>query len=209
MPASDKTPIILPTSAPKQKRFRLLSIITIAASCCFFTCAGCCFLTVLFFRPQEVDTPAGAIDVAARITDWTLPDNFVGKSGVTLDNMILRIEIARFSQQQGRGSLIVAQAHSKLMPFSGQRQQLQDLVEKFVPELKKVDLKQPGSRTMSIRTKPAEFEIGTGEDRASTTRYRQVMGHFRGKGDEAVLILQCEEESITEEAIDEFLNSIK
>ena len=126
-----------------------------------------------------------------------------------MDNMLMRIDIARFAHREGRGILIVGQLHSKLMPYVQQQAQLQDFMEKIAPELKMIDLNDHATRTLVIRGVPSQFETGLGEDRASTSKYRQVTGHFRGKLDNAVLILQCEEGFITEQEIDDFLNSIK
>ena len=208
MPKSE-LPIETPPPTRHRGFERLISISAIVFCGLFFVCAGCCFLTFFLFRPQVVDTTEGAEAAASMITDWKIPETFEGKSGVTMDNMLMRIDIARFVHREGRGILIVGQLHSKLMPYIQQQAQLQDFLEKIAPELKMIDLNDHTTRTLVIRGVPSQFETGLGEDRASTTKYRQVTGHFRGKLDNAVLILQCEEGFISEQEIDDFLNSIK
>ena len=208
MPKSE-LPIETPPPTRHRGFERLISISAIVFCGLFFVCAGCCFLTFFLFRPQVVDTTEGAEAAASMITDWKIPETFEGKSGVTMDNMLMRIDIARFVHREGRGILIVGQLHSKLMPYIQQQAQLQDFIEKIAPELKMIDLNDHTTRTLVIRGVPSQFETGLGEDRASTTKYREVTGHFRGKLDNAVLILQCEEGFITEQEIDDFLNSIK
>ena len=208
MPKSE-LPIETPPPTRHRGFERLISISAIVFCGLFFVCAGCCFLTFFLFRPQVVDTTEGAEAAASMITDWKIPETFEGKSGVTMDNMLMRIDIARFVHREGRGILIVGQLHSKLMPYIQQQAQLQDFIEKIAPELKMIDLNDHTTRTLVIRGVPSQFETGLGEDRASTTKYRQVTGHFRGKLDNAVLILQCEEGFISEQEIDDFLNSIK
>jgi hypothetical protein len=188
---------------------RVLSISAIVFCGLFFVCSGCCFFSFFLFRPQVVDTTEGAMAAASMVTEWKLPESFEGKSGLTMDNMMIRIDIAKFVHREGRGILIVGQMHLKMFPFSQQQSQLRDFMEKTAPELKMIDLSEHTTRTLEIRGVPTQFEIGVGEDRASTTLYRQVTGNFRGKLDEAVLILQCEEGFITEQEIDDFLNSIK
>jgi hypothetical protein len=205
-------PVLLieqPLPTPKRGFQRILSIVAIVFSCMFFACAGCCFLILFLFRPVVTDTSAGAEAAAEIITEWKLPERFEGKSGVTMDNRLMRFDIARFAHRDGRGVLVVGQLHSKLMPYSQQQAQLQDIMEKIAPELKKLDVNESETRTLVIRGIPSQFQIGLGEDRASTTKYRQVTGHFRGKLDDSVLILQCEEGFLTEQEIDDFLNSIK
>ena len=198
-------------SVPARKRGfqRVLSIIAIIVCCSFFACAGFCFLGLLIFGPKNVDTPAGANEVASHILDWTLPNSFAGKTGSTVDNSLFRLDVARFAHQEGRGDLVVGQLHNKWMPYPGQYSQLQDIMEKLVPNLKKLDLTEQVTKNRIIRGVPATFQVGRGEDRASTTRYRQVIGHFRGKLNDAVLILEVEAEFMTDEEIETFLDSIK
>lgn len=197
------------TLVRRRRTARLFSIITVVSSCFLFAGAGCCFLTMLLFRAKVVDTPAGADDVAAQILDWTLPAEFKGMSGRTVDNPLLLFEIAEYAQLQGRGHLLVAQLQSKLMSIPDQRERIQYLVDQSIPELKKINVEEHETRKPSVNGLPAEFQIGRGEDRASTTKYRQVIGHFRGKRDEAMLILQFEDDLLTDKDIDDFLKSIK
>lgn len=168
----------------------------------------CCMLTPWFLGFQRQEGRAGANDAVARITDWTLPESFVGQQGIIIDNMLMQTDFAVFKHKQGRGYLAVAQMHSKLGPNAERHEFAQRLFEMFVPDLRKIDVRQQETLKLTIRQKTAEFEIAQGEDRASTTRYRHVTGTFQGKRDEVVLILQCEEEFMTAEEISRFLNSI-
>lgn len=185
---------------------RIISILAVTSSCFLFATAGCCFLLGLVFRPTIDATPAGADTVAARIIDWKLPANFSGESGYTRENPLFLFESAKFVQQQGRGRLVVAQLKSKVSLI---KVPIQDLVDQYAPELRKLNIEDPQTRTMTVNGLPATFQIGRGEDRASTTKYRQVVGHFRGKLDEGILILQFEDDVLTDKEVDEFLNSIK
>lgn len=198
-----------PIRGVRRRGVRLMSILSIGSSCLLFGCAGCCFLATLLIRSQVVDTPGGADEAAARITDWTLPTGFIGKSGATIDNAVFRFDIARFANQQGRGHLVLAQFQWKWMQLPDLQERAKDLIDKNAPELKKINVEEQETRIMTIRNLPAEFQIGRGEDRASTTKYRQVLGQFRGKRDNAFLILQYEDELLTDEDTNEFLKTIR
>ena len=208
MPKFEK-PIETSQPARNQGFQRLLSIGAIVLCGIFFACAGCCFLLSYLIRNQVVETPDEVAGVVSNITEWNPPESFEGKSGVTLDLKLMRFDIARFVHREGRGVLIIGQLHSIPKPNSDQLSQLKGFMEQIAPELKKIDLNEQENRTLVIRGIPSQFEIGTGEDRASTTKFRQVTGTFRGKLDDSVLIFQCEERFITEQEIDDFLNSIK
>ncbi len=186
-----------------------MSVIVIVSCSVFFICSGCCFLTATLFQPRVTESSESAIEAAATITNWTVPDEFLGKSRASVDNSIFRFDVARFEQKQGRGLMILGQFFAKWSPGSFNDAQLQELMERSTPELKKINLESRETRRKTIRSVPAEFEIGRGEDRATTTRYRQVIGRFKGKTDRAVIILQCEEEFITDEQIERFIESIE
>lgn len=209
MPDSSESTVNLPASAPKRRPLRLLSVISIAFSSSIFACAGCCFLTSFLLRSQELPGPAGAERVAAGITEWTLPRDFSGTSGILINNMMLRLDIAKFDQKKGRGTLSLAQLQSKLLPVPDQAARTLELVQQNVLELRKIAIEERESRTLTIRNLPATFELVRGEDRASTTKYRQIIGSFRGKVDDVVLILQYEDGFLTDQEVDDFLKSIK
>jgi hypothetical protein len=205
MPDLNRSTVSSPVSGRRQGPVRLISIITTASSCVLFACAGCCYLVSMLFRPTVIDSPAGATEICEKITDWSLPTGFTGKSGLSADNMILRFDVARFVHHQGRGNLIVAQLKSKSALFAVS---IKELAEQNAPEIKKINVDEHQARTLTVRNLPAEFQIEKGEDRASTTKYCQVIGQFRGKQDDAILILQFEQDQLTDEQVDAFLKSI-
>ena len=208
MPESDFPNVDAALPVRKRGFRRLLSVVTIVFGGGFLACTGCCILGIVLLGPKNVDTPEGAENVAVQITNWTVPKSFSGKSGITLDNFFLRLEIARFTHKQGRGVLILGQLHSKWAPGADLQPQLQEFVEKLAPDLKKIDAKDSETRSRTVNLSPAKFEISRGEDRATTTLIRKVVGRFKGKIDQALVILECEDEFITDQEIDEFINSI-
>lgn len=197
-----------PSPVPKTRLQRILSITAILFGCSFFACAGCCLLGMVLLGPKNFDTAEGAQQVAEQITTWTLPQNFTGKSGATMDNYLMRFDVARFVQKQGRGNLVVGQFHYKLLPTADLQLQLKDIMEKLNPDLKKIDLAESETKTRPINGGIAKFQIGQGEDRATTTRYKQLIGQFRGKLNNAIVILECEEGFLTDQEINDFIDSI-
>ena len=209
MPDSNESKDNQPVSIPKRRPIRLLSVISIMSSSLIFACAGCCYLTVFLFGPLRVDGPEQTNQLASRITDWTLPADFSGKSGSRMKNALFRFDIAMFKQKQGRGTLVVAEFYSKVLPAPDRVKGTMDFMRQNTPELKKIDVEERKFLTLTVRDLPAKFELSHGEDRASTTKYHQVIGNFRGKSDDAALILQYEDGVLTDKDIDDFLKSIK
>lgn len=208
MPAPEMPISYSPPPVRQRGIQRLLSIAAVVFCCGFFACAGCCVLGMFVFGPKNVDTPEGVVQVAEQMINLTIPENYVGKSANTLDNFFFRLEIARFVHPRGRGDLVLCQLHYKWMPGAEMPNQLQEFVEKLAPDLKKLDLIESETRTSTINGVSAKFEIGRGEDRATTRRYRRVIGRFKGKLDNSIVILECEEEFLSDQEITDFINSI-
>ncbi|WP_029248001.1 hypothetical protein [Schlesneria paludicola] len=186
------------------RRLKLTRIIAVASSSVLLACAGCCFLLGIIFRPEVLEGPDGANQIAAKITDWTLPEGFQGKLGIVVDFGLMRFEIAKFQQKEGRGTLVIGQWQPTMGMTAGQR-----LMRQYAPELRTINLEKPEIQTMTIRGWPGQFEVGHGEDLASNSRYQQASGNFRGKAGDVVVVLQCEEGILDDAAIEMFLKSIK
>lgn len=195
-----------PTVIRVRGPFRLLYFLSVASSCALFACAGCCYLTSWFLRAETSNDPKAAVQAAGRIIEWSLPPGFEGQSATKIDNSLVKLDLARFEQVQGRGFIVVGRIHGFLIQSP---EQLQSIIQQQTPDLKKIDAREKSTRAMAIHGDAAQFQIGHGEDLSSTTRYWQVTGRFRSEKDDAVLILQCEDEFLTEAQINAFLDSLK
>ena len=209
MPASEPPLLPVPKSVAQRRPPNRLYILLMIWCCGIFAYQGCCILSTLLLGPKLINTPAGAEEVAVQITDWTPPAHFVGQAGSTMDNWVFRFDVAQFVQQQERGSLIIGQMHYKWFSGTPQDAQIQEQLENLIPNLKKLAVKRSEVRTLTINRAPATFRIEEGEEMSSTTRFRRVVGQFKGKLGNTVLILECEQEFLTAEALDEFLKSIR
>ncbi len=209
MPASEPPLLPVPKSAAQRRLPNRLYILVMIWCCGIFAFQGCCFLSRLLLGPKLINTPAGAEEVAVQITDWTPPANFVGKAGSTMDNWVFRFDVAQFVQKEERGSLIIGQMHYKWFSGIPLHAQIQEQLENLTPNFKKLDVSHSEVRTLTINRAPATFRIEEGEDMSSTTRFRRVVGEFKGKLDSTVLILECEQEFLTVEELDAFLKSIR
>lgn len=202
-------PTAPPRLSPLRRLVRFPFFFTILSMAMFFSCLGTCVLAKYLFGIDQPTGADGTNKVAERIADWTLPQDFQGKHAVTIDNMAMQFDLAIFRHKQGRGTMVVAQMHWKSDPPKNVPDFAQQFIDLFAQELKRIDITETQKKTMTIREAPAEFEVGIGEDRASTTKFRQVTGKFRGKVGDASLILQGEEDFLSSQQVEDFLNSLK
>jgi hypothetical protein len=196
-------------SAGLARSYRRLTIASITSSIVLLFCAGFCLLTTKLFGPTWYQGEEGANKVAGRIVEFTPPQGFKGKLGMEIDFRVFRFDVAKFVQDNGRGNLVVAQMSSQPFAAATDRNQIKQTVENMSPELKTLKVDHSRKKAMTIRSLPAEFQIQTGEDVASTTRLLEVTGTFRGKSDDAFLVLQCEEGILSDQEIEQFLQSIR
>jgi hypothetical protein len=200
-----------PQQLSRKRLIRIWTAISIVMSISLFSCAGFCLLTTALIGPKISggDDPEKVVQVAAEMTDLKLPRDFEGKARLVFETPIISMRLARFDQKEGRGLLLLGEVHNKVFVYQDEKKQLEQLIEKESSELKALNVTEQRIEKKVIRNLPAKFTIDTGDDLASTTKLTQVKGYFRGKSDEVILVLQCENGILSDQEIDEFLDSIK
>ena len=187
---------------------RIPFFFTISFSFLFFLVLGCCYFGRFVIGLQEFSDANSVNQVAAEITDWKLPKGFEPDRATEIRNSAAKMFLAKYRQSQGRGWIVVAQISVPGAKTEDFRVWLDTMLRTAAPELKKIDSRTTRTFETTIREQKVTFEVVAGEDLSSTTKYRKVQSEFPGKLENALLILQCEQEYITDEEIDQFLSSI-
>ena len=172
------------------------------------TCGVGWVVIALLFRPTETIVPAEVEAIARRVAPLRVPPQFKPVWGWEADHSLAWLQIARFDQSAGRGLLLIGELHVRPVSNPQEVDQLRNLLENSAPELRLITPKQTQERKVTIRGHEAKFEIVDGEDRASTTKLRQVTGSFQGHEATAILILQAEVGYLSDEAIEDLLKSL-
>jgi hypothetical protein len=196
-----------------RRLIRFSNLLVGMAACVLFAGAGCCLISPYLFGIQRSDGDDGAKKVAGEVIHWTLPPAYAGVVGITFDNSAFRFDIARFGQEKGRGSLVIARLMWRAWPAPDDPEMRKKFIEGSIewvkPELHNIDASEREERAFVVGGLSGKCEISHGEDRGSTTKYRQIVGYFHDKSVDGYLILQGEDEYLTQQEIDDFLNSIK
>ncbi len=212
--ASDHSPLASAAAALirlRQRRSRLVWWLTafgVVSLCCVLGCCVGWIGLAMVFGPIYTKEPSEVEAVAQRMAALQLPPHFQPTWGWSADHSLMWFQMARFDHNAKRGLLLVGELHIRPMKNTLEQEQLQQLIEDSSPDLRLIDPKQSESRKLTIRGVEATFEIVTGEDRASTTKLRQVKGSFRGREGIVLLILQAEAEQLSDEAIEGLLSSL-
>lgn len=172
------------------------------------TCGAGWMVLVLLFSPAETTVPAKIEEIARRMAPLRVPPQFQPAWGCEADNALAWIQIARFDQSAGRGLLLLGELHVRPMQNPHDVEQLRSLLENSSPNRRLIAPKQTRERTVTIRGRESKFEIVDGEDRASTTKQRQVTGSFPGHEATALLFLQAEPDYLSDAAIEDLLTSL-
>ena len=201
------------TNIRARRSLRLIYWMTGLAAFGFFACAGFCLLSPLLLGFQQFEGDAGTNRVANEIVKWTLPPAFIGEVAISVDNSFLRFDIAKFAHKKGRGTLILAKSQWRAVKAPAEKDVRRKLFEAYwiglvKPEIRNLDFQKHESTKSTLCGLPGEFEAGFGEDRGSTTKYRQVTGYFQDESTDAYFLLQVEDPFMTDEEINTFLNSI-
>ena len=195
----------------KTLQSRLTMIFAVISTMTFVCCCVPLLVLQFAFGPDETTESAKVLAVAQKIAPLVLPEKFQGNLARSADNSLFQVYVARFDHTEGRGRLVIGQFHMKVMPPGYEDQdsvQLQKVVDGLFPGLRLLDVKRTQERTLNFQGGKITFEIVEGEDRASTTRLKQVSGSFTGSRGAFQLILQAEADFLTDEAIESMLQSL-
>lgn len=196
---------------PRRQRSRLAWWLTAFGVVLGSSVLACCLGWVgaaLVFGPTQTKLPSEIEQVAQRMASLHLPPEFQPTWGWAADHSLFWLQIARFDHRDKRGLLLIGELHIRPMPNPHELAQLQQLMEDSSPELRLINPMQVESRTLTIRGADAKFEIVNGEDRASTTKMRQVTGTFKGREGTVLLLLQSEADQLPDAAIEELLTAL-
>ena len=196
---------------PRRRRSRLAWWLTafgvIAASSVLACCVGWVGLA-LVFGPTQTKVASEVEAIAQRMASLQLPPQFQPTWGWSADHSLFWLQIARFDHSAKRGLLLIGELHIRPMTNPHELEQLRQLIDESSPDLRLVTPMQAETRKLTVRGVEAPFEIVTGEDRASTTKMRQVTGPFRGQEGTVLLILQAEADQLTDDVIEALLTSL-
>jgi len=190
---------------------RLTMIFAVVSTAVLVCCCVPLLVLQFAFGPDEVKEPAQVLAVAQKIAPLVLPAKFQGTLARSADNSLFQAAIARFDHSERRGRMVIGQLQIKIKPPGTEDQesiQLQQAVDGLFPGLRLLDVKQTREKTLKFHGGKVTFEIIEGEDRASTTRLKQVSGTFTGPAGAFQLILQAESDHLTDEAIEALLQSL-
>ena len=210
-PEWSETPIPKRPARRKTLQSRLTMVFAVISTTTFVCCCVPLLVLQFAFGPDETLEPAGVLAVAQKIAPLVPPARFQGTLARSADNSLFQVHVARFDQTEGRGRLVIGQLHMKVMPPGYEDQdsvQLQKVVDGLFPGLRLLDVKQTQERTLKFQGGKITFQIVEGEDRASTTRLKQVSGSFTGPRGAFQLILQGEADFLTDEAIEAMIQSL-
>lgn len=178
---------------------------------CMLLCCGVTGYFAYQMKPTIVSKPAEIEALAQEITDIEIPVGFTGQMGMKMNFLgMMNMTMCMFKQDEGRGMMQLTQMEMKVGdPQEGEVQLKQQMKAQGTAEMKELNVTSSETRELEIRGEQATFTISEGQDVATSTEYREVRGQFRGKAGIAVLHLQAESESLSDEAIDELLESIR
>lgn len=187
---------------------RLMLGFAILSSCALVFCCVPLLVWQFLFGPSETRDPAAVEAAALTIAPLVIPRDFAGTVALTAENSVYHLTIARFDHKEGRGRMVIGRSH---WPFGdtaeSESARLRFLVDQLFPGQRSIDA-QAQVRTVKIDGRSLPFYFLEGEDRASTTRMKQVSGEFYGPRGAIQVLLQVESDFLTDEALNEFIASV-
>ena len=205
-----------PPKPPKQGMStfaKFLLVFVIVAGIGMVVCCGACGFFGYSFVPKVTTSPQEVVAAQAQICEITLPENYVGKQSVEIDNWMLLMRLVHFERDDGKGRLMLMEVQPKIGDGKDVKEGFQEgFKESFndkQEEFHNLTNVTSETRTFQLRGQEVEFEFMKGEDAGSKTILHQVRGNFTGNSGMVTLTLELEDSVWNQEEVDAILNSIR
>lgn len=173
---------------------------------------------VLFFTIKKAvnttQVPAEVAQHASDITDFDVPAGFTPQGAFMVKVPFTGqkiFTIVAYSGQGAEGGIFLME----MGQFGGDanldnlQQHMEEASNRQDQQVKRLTVLSTRDLTLEIRGQPATFKIQKAEDPQSKQQYIQVIGTFRGKQGQAILMGQLNADEFNEEDAEKLARSIK
>jgi len=187
---------------------RLLMVFAVLSTLVLVFCCLPLVVMNVLYGPTETLDPKKVLEVAERIAPVVIPPKYEGTVARYAENSLMQIRLTRFDHSEGRGKLVIGEWRMHALPPGNEYDTkfLQNSLEDLFTGMRMIDGKTT-EKSIVIEGQEVKFQILEGEDRASTTTFKQVSGAYTGSQGAFQLILQGETEFLSDEAIQQLLES--
>ena len=189
-----------------------LKVALIVGGVGFFGMVVCCGGLAWFgwgFIPKMATNPADVAALGQEAMQIDIPAEFVGQTGMSMDNWMLTMKFATFQHKEQKGTLMIGSMQVKVgdpkdhqAAFKNQKAQQSGAQEGL-------KITTTADREFTIRGKPVQFKFSEAEQPGTDKKFRLVSSEFESGGVMMMFQLTLEEDAYDEEAVVKMIESIQ
>ncbi len=178
-------------------------------------CCGGFGISIYFFgrsiQQAMSEDPAKVRTVAADIVTVDVPEDLEPKTSLnwTVPVIDKTVWMAIFADATEQAALVLFQLEDDLENSDMLQAQFKNSMQQSGSKWKEIQLEESETYTTEIEGKPAEFNVGKGNEKQSGREVWQAKGVFQGKGGAALLFMQLNAEDFTKDDVMNVLKSLK
>ena len=189
-----------------------LKFALIVAGVGFFGMLVCCGGLVWFgwgFIPKIATTPTDVAAVGQEIMKLEIPAEFVGQTGMSIDNWMLTMKFATYQHKEQKGMLLIGSMRVKFGDPKDHQATFKDRRAEQSDGEKGLKITTTADREFMVRGKPTTFTFSEAEQEGTGKTFRLVSSEFESQGGLLIFQLTLEEEAYDEEAVVKMIESIQ
>ncbi len=161
------------------------------------------------FIPKFASTPADVAALGQQVMQINIPEEFVGETGMSIDNWLIAMKFANYRHKAGKGALLIGSMQVKFGELSDQQADFKARASEQSEDEPKLEIKQTEERQFTIRGKRVTFQFSEADEVGTDKKFRLVTGELEAPGRITILQLTLEEEAYDVDAVVKMIESIQ
>lgn len=174
-----------------------------------FVCCGGLGWFIWGFIPKMATTPADVAAVGQEIMTIEIPPEFVGQTGMSIDNWMLTMKFATYQHKEQKGVLMIGSMQVKIGDPKDHQAAFKDRTEQQSGGDEGLEITSTTDREFTVRGKTVTFKFSEAKQEGTGKKYRLVSSEIDSPGGLTIFQLTLEEDAYDEEAVVKLIESIR
>lgn len=173
-------------------------------------CCGVLGWLVTMMMPTTTNVPAEITGIGKKVLDIELPPDFQPETAVTVDNMFMTMQLAKFKHKEGKGDLLLSSFKSKFNQPGQPAMPADQLRVKFEEEIRNsLDVKKIDTHDIVINGQTVNASIAEATDRATNQGVHTVTVDIPVPNGQSFIMLKLTDDVWDQDAVLRMLSGAK
>ena len=159
--------------------------------------------------PHMAQTPAEVAAVSDAALKMNISENFIGETGMSIDNWLMTMNVALFRDRQGQGTLLIGTLFVKLGDPVLHREDFKNKIGQQSDEIPETEITESVEREFAIRGKTIPFQFSEAVEKETGKKIRLVSAELEFPKQITIFQLLLDDDAYDESTVVKMIESIE